>query len=195
MQVMKKNSQIWNLTQQGKKPQQKYRSAVWKAVDAKKVECTPFWIMNKALMEEVEKQWNEEVEQVHEDKVGKTAKVIPSYAVYKVKAAEKDKKLLKARQYPNGNRDRMKKTVRKDTMTAEFDIIRLLLSFLITFFFTRASVDIKGVYPQSGPIKRRIYVGPPLELLFPRHIPWKLLKLPYCSTEPGDNGRNRLKPG
>lgn len=92
---------------------------------------------------------------------------------------------MKARLCPNGNHDRTKKTASKDSATAEFAIIRLLLSMAIFLQLRLGCIDIKGVYLQSGPIKRRIYVRLPPELGSPRNILWKIQKLPYGFTEAG----------
>lgn len=105
--------------------------------------------------------------------------------VYKVKNEENNVKRMKARLCPNRNRDKMKKTVRKDSAKDQFDVIRLLLSLETIFMFRIGCIDIKGAYLQSGPIKRRIYVIPPIELGLPRYILWLLRKLPYAISEAG----------
>lgn len=92
---------------------------------------------------------------------------------------------MKARLCPNGNRDRLKKAVRKDSATAHFDVIRLILSLATQFLFRMGCIDIKGAYLQSGLINRCIYVRPPMELDLPRYILWKLRKPPYRITEAG----------
>lgn len=124
-------------------------------------------------------------DEVDERTIKGNANVIPSHIVYKVKNEENNVKRMKARLCPNGNRDRMKTTVRKDSATAQFDEIRLLLSLASIFMFRLGCIDIKGAYLQSGPVKRCIYVRPPQDLGIPRYILWKLWKHPYGITETG----------
>lgn len=111
--------------------------------------------------------------------------VISAHFVYKVKSDEKGKKRLKARLCPHGNRDKMKDTIRKDSATAQFDVIRLICSIASILRMRLGCIDVKGAYLQSGPITRDIYVKPPRECNVPRGILWKLTKLPYGITEAG----------
>lgn len=69
---------------------------------------------------------------------------------------------LKARICPHGNRDVEKDYVRKDSATAQYDVILLILAIVTFLPFRLGLVDIKGAYLQSGPIRRDIYVRPPL---------------------------------
>lgn len=92
---------------------------------------------------------------------------------------------LKGRLVPHGNRDNERGDIRKDSSTAQFDVIRLLLC-LTTFLGLRLGLaDVKGAYLQSGPIQRELYVRPPREWKGPRGILWKLTKLPYGIVEAG----------
>lgn len=91
---------------------------------------------------------------------------------------------MKARLCPHGNRDKMKNDVRKDSSTAQFDEILLLLSLASMLHFRLGCIDIKGAYLQSGPIRRQIYILPPPEVAKRGYL-CKLLKLPYVITEAG----------
>lgn len=87
---------------------------------------------------------------------------------------------------PHGNRDVMKNDVRNDSATAQFDVIRLMLSVTAILPFRIGLVDISGIYMQSVPIKRKIYVRPPRERdEAGRGKIWELLKMPYEITEEG----------
>lgn len=84
------------------------------------------------------------------------ANIITSHVVYKVKTEKDGKRTIKSRVVSRGNRDDDKDSIRKDSTTAQLNIIRLLL-FLVTFLgFRLATADIKGTYLQSGPIKLAI---------------------------------------
>lgn len=83
-----------------------------------------------------------------------------------------------------------KKNIRKDSSTAQFDIIRILWMVVALLGFRLGMADIKGAYLQSGPIRRTIYVRPSIEWQGPRGTFWKLKKLPYGIVEPG---RQRAK--
>lgn len=65
---------------------------------------------------------------------------------------------------PHGNRDDMKDDVRKDSSTAQLDVIRLALSAATGMDEVLGHVDIQGAYLQSGLIRRTIYVRSPREL-------------------------------
>ena len=90
---------------------------------------------------------------------------------------------MKARLCPHSNHDSGKDSVRKDSATAQFDVIRLMLSIATLLSFDIGLIDINGAYLQSGPIKRDIYVRPPIEVGERRGVLWKLVKLPYGITE------------
>lgn len=105
-----------------------YRIVGGKQMTRSKMGCAPAWILDKALQEELDSNWADTHDVVDERDVPANANVIPSHVVYRVKTEENSKRRLKARLCRNGNRDKLRKTVRKDSATAQFDIIRLLLS-------------------------------------------------------------------
>lgn len=150
-----------------------------------RLEGIPAWIIEKSLCIEHEDNWKEAYISVPENSVPRSENIIASHVVYKVKTDEKGGLKLKARICPHGNRDRLKDDVRKDSSTAQFDVIRLALSMAAGMNAVLGHVDIKGAYLQSGPIKRTIYVRPPRELGVERGTLWKLTKLPYGITEAG----------
>lgn len=90
---------------------------------------------------------------------------------------------MKARIVPNGNRDSEKDHIRKDSFTAQFAVIRLLLCIANFLGFRLGNADVKGAYLQSGPITRDIYVCPPRKWSGNRRVIWKLPKLPYAIVE------------
>lgn len=127
-----------------------------KQLTRSKMACAPSWLLDKALQEELSSNWSDTHDEVDERQIKRDANVIPSHVVYKIKNEENDVKRMKARLCPNGNRDKLKKTVRKDSATAQFDVIRLILSLATIFTFRIGCIDIKGAYLQSGPIRRSI---------------------------------------
>lgn len=157
-----------------------------KQVTISKLQLAPSWITTRALKEEHDNNWAEAYREIDERLVPKHANVISSHVIYKIKTEESGIRRLKARLCPHGNRDIMKDDIRKDSATAQFDVIRLMLT-ITTFLPMRIGVvDISGAYMQSGPIKRDIYVRPPREWeQTTRGRIWKLLKLPYGVTEAG----------
>lgn len=50
----------------------------------------------------------------------------------------------------------------KDSTTAKYGLIRVIVSMVKLLPFRIVLVDIKGAYLQSGPIRRDVYVIPPL---------------------------------
>ena len=158
-------------------------------VTRSKLEFAPPWILDYAFDKEYKSNWVGSYIPVEEKDVPHDANIITSHVVYKIKTAEDGTRTLKSRIVPHGNRDDDKDSIRKDSATAQLNIIRLLLSLVTFLGFRLATADIKGAYLQSGPIKRAIYVRPPREW-YRRHgsnrrILWKLTKLPYGIVEAG----------
>lgn len=137
------------------------------------------------MKEEHDDNWAEAYLEVDENSIPRNSNIISSHVVYKVKTEEEGHHRLKARICPHGNRDHLKDDVRKDSATAQFHVIRLLLAIATTLHFLLGVIDISGAYMQSGPIKREIYVRPPRKWRTTRGHIWKLLKLPYGITEAG----------
>lgn len=154
-------------------------------VTRRKIEGAPPWVIQKAVKTEYDSNWADAYVEVKDRDVPKGANVIGSHIVYKVKVEENNRKRLKARLCPHGNHDDEKDSVRKDSATAQFDVIRLLCSIATILGFKLSCLDIKGAYLQSRPIQRDIYVRPPPELQMKRSILWKLTKMPYRITEAG----------
>lgn len=149
------------------------------------LECAPSWLTGKALEKEHEENWADAYYEVSEDTLPANANIIGSHVVYKVKTSEQGEHRMKARICPHGNHDDQKNDIRKDSATAQFDIIRFMLA-LVTFLpMELGAVDISGAYMQSGPIRRDLYVRPPREWGHRRGFVWKLLKMPYGVSEAG----------
>jgi hypothetical protein len=62
----------------------------------------------------------------------------------------------------HGNEDNQKDEVRKDTQAASFTASLILLTLAALHKFHIASLDIKGAYLQSGPGKRYVFFGRPM---------------------------------
>lgn len=155
-------------------------------VTISRMQSAPSWVTEKALNEEHDNNWDKAYREVEERSIPRNANVISSHVVYKIKTEETGEHRLKARICPHGNKDHMKDYVRKDSATAQFNIIRLMLTMTTFFTMRMGVVDISGAYMQSGPIKREIYVRPPREWEgTQRGKVWKLLKLPYGVPEAG----------
>ncbi len=154
-------------------------------VNRKSLEFAPPWILETAFEEEHDGNWKEAYTIVPEKEVPAESNVISSHVVYKIKTSESGERKLKARIVPHGNRDKEKNDIRKDSSTAQFDCIRLVLSIAAIFNFRLALADLKGSYLQSGPIKRDIFVRPPKEWNGDRGLLWKLTLLPYGIAEAG----------
>lgn len=154
-------------------------------VTRRKMECAPPWIVEKAVKTEYNSNWANSYIEMKDADVPKGANVIGSHIVDKVKVEENNRKRLKAHLCPHGNHDNEKDSIRKDSATAQFDVIRLLCSIAAFLRFRLGCLDIQGAYLQSGPIRRDIYVRPPPELRTRKGILWKLTKLPYGITEAG----------
>lgn len=142
-------------------------------------------MIDKSVENELKSNWDGAYVSFQKGSVSRHANVISSHFVYKIKRKENEKKRLKARLCPHGNREKMKDYVRKDSATAQLDVIRLFCNLATILGFRLGCLDIQGAYMQSGPIQIDIYLRPPPEWKTPIGIIWKLIKLPYGITEAG----------
>lgn len=95
--------------------------------------------------------------------VSKTANLMTSHIVYKVKNEEGSVKRLKARLCPYVNGDQERGRIRNDPANAQFGLICVMLSVACVLEFPTGCLDIKGAYLQSGPITREFITRPPRE--------------------------------
>lgn len=76
-----------------------------KEVSSSKLDVAPPWLKAKALNEELQENWKNAYKVVPEHSVPKTANVVRSHVIYKVKRKERHKRRLKARLCAQGNHD------------------------------------------------------------------------------------------
>ena len=107
-----------------------------------KLAFAPPWIVEQAFDREHATNWSDAYVEVPERSVPLNANVITSHVVYKVKTDERGDRDLKARIVPHGNRDDEKDRIRKDSATAQLNIIRLLLSVVTFLGFRIGMADI-----------------------------------------------------
>ena len=152
-----------------------------------KLQFAPRWIIDKAIADEKSNYHDAGAyKELHFREIPKGANVITSHHFFQIKNhAEEGRLRLKCRLVPHGNRDREKESVRKDSATAQFPIIRLLLSLATILSLSVASIDIKGAYLQAGSLPRDIYVRPPPGWASSPQMLWKLLKPAYGIVESG----------
>lgn len=102
------------------------------------------WIVSRAAGAEIMSNWDGTYEEVKDKNIPGNANVIPSHIIFKVNTEEKGKLRLKAGLCPHSNREKFKYDVRKDSSTAQVDVIRLLLSVTVALKFRLGCADIKG---------------------------------------------------
>ena len=126
-----------------------------------KLQFAPRWIIDKAIADEKSNYHDAGAyKELHFRQTPKGANVITSHHFFRIKNhAEEGRLRLKCRLVPHGNRDREKDSVRKDSATAQFPIIHLLLSLATILSLSVASIDIKGAYLQAGNLPRDIYIS------------------------------------
>ena len=143
----------------------------------------PTWLYDNALATELD-NWQGAIEQCDVSSISPGSNIVGCHVVYKVKREDDGTFTFKARLVLHGNEDASKDDIRKDSATAHLSTIRLILSLAVIYRFKLAKIDIKAAYFQSGPIRRRIFVRPPRDLLLHRSA-WRLLRLPYGIAEAG----------
>lgn len=83
--------------------------------------------------------------------------VIFAHLVYKIKVEDGEKKPLKSRLCPHVNKDRMKGKIRNHSVTASFEVIRILISTDTLFKLSIGYMEMKGDYIHRSTMKRTIY--------------------------------------
>jgi hypothetical protein len=81
--------------------------------------------------------------------------VISSHHFFSIKKTSDGNLKLKCRTVPHGSRDREKAGLRTDSATAQFAVIRLLLSLAVLLKSRLSSIDISCSYLQAGPYNTR----------------------------------------
>ena len=106
--------------------------------------------------------------------------------IFQVKTDGEGEKLkLKFRLVPHWNRDRDKEFVRKGSATAQFPIVRIVLSSAAIMSFSISSIDTKGAYLQAGEFPRDIYFKPPKGWASNARTVRKIFKPAYGIVESG----------
>lgn len=75
---------------------------------------------------------------------------------------------------PHGNRDLDKDNIRSDSSSAQFSVIRAVLSMAATFKLKLATIDICKAYMQSGELEREIFMRTPDAFMQEVGELWKL---------------------
>ncbi len=137
-------------------------------------------------MDVEKKKYKKSVGVVSMKDIPRSANVISSHHFFKMKTDEHTGKLrLSCRMVPHGNKEDLKDILRSDSSTAQFPIIRTLLSMAALHRFQLAKIDLSGAYLLAKDIERDIYVRPPTSsMTFPGER-WKLLKPAYGLVDSG----------
>lgn len=150
-----------------------------------RLEFLPRWIIDKSISKE-KANYATAYEELDIASLPKEANLISSHHFFQVKhEGEKDKLKLKCRLVSHGNRDKEKDYIRKDSATAQFPIIRVVLSLVAVLQLSVATIDIKKAYMQGGYLSRDIYMRPPKGWASSSRKIWKLLKPAYGLVESG----------
>ena len=154
---------------------------------ARKLEFAPRWIIEKAIQNEknnfIEKK---AFKQINVKSLPKGANLISSHCFLQIETdGESGKLKLKCRLVPHGNRDREKDKIRIDSATAQFPVIRSLLSAATILKLRFDTVDISGAYLQAGKLNRDVYVRVPDGWTSNKYVVWKLIVPAYGLPESG----------
>ena len=165
-----------------------------KAVSESKLQFAPRWIIDKAIENE-KNNYKSSIEPVCRFNLPGNANVVSSHHFFVVKFdGESGKLKLRCRVVPHGNRDQLKDDLRSDSSTAQFPIIRTVLSMAVIHKFTLATLDISKAYLQAGDLQRDIYMRPPTGWEASRGEVWKLLKPAYGLVESGRLWQTTVEP-
>lgn len=84
----------------------------------------------------------------------------------------------------HGNRNKDRFSAIRDSTSADLSVFRLLILLSFTLGFDIATADLKGAYMQSEPMKWKLIVCSPNQIVA-LNIFWKLLRLPNGIAEAG----------
>lgn len=149
------------------------------------LEFAPDWLIDDSIKSELDTNWIDAYTSIPLKELPKSANIIGSHFVFKIKEDESHQLKMKARLVLHGNRDRDRYSVRRDSASADLSIVRLIILLAIILGFEISTADVKGAYMQSGPIQREIYVRPPSRINTRQNTVWKLQRLPYGIVEAG----------
>lgn len=110
---------------------------------------------------------------------------IGSHIVFKVEEEEEDNLVLKVRKILQGQRNRDRFSVRRNSASAELSAVRLVLDLAQILNFRILTADVTGAYMQSGLIHRELYVTHPKQLGLNQDSFQKLQKKPYVIVKAG----------
>jgi len=165
---------------------QKIRATIGdKSVSESTLQFAPEWIIEKSKRKERD-NYKEAIQITHRRDIPRNSNVISSHYFFVVKHdGESGKLKLKCRIVPHGNRDKEKDDIRSDSQTAQFPVIRSVLSISALFKLKLATLDISKAYMQSGDLSREIYMRPPDAFMTNRGELWKIIKPAYGLVESG----------
>ena len=157
-----------------------------KPVSEFRLQFAPRWLLDKSIDTEKENYFAEGAyEEVDIKTLPRNANIISSHHFFQVKHdGSADKLKLKCRMTPHGNKDDDKDSVRKDSRTAQFPIIRTLICLCALLDISFATLDIKSAYLQAGKFPRTVFVRPPKGWA-KLGIVWRILKPTYGLAESG----------
>ena len=159
----------------------------YEPVSEARLQFAPSWLIQKAIDAELNNYKSKGAyTTVHKRGVPRDANLISSHHFFQIKTDGSPEKLkLKCRLVPHGNRDAEKESLRTDSSTAQFPVIRLVLSLATILRFAVSTIDITGAYLQAGEIKREIYMRPPRGWTASPGELWKLEKPAYGLVDSG----------
>ncbi len=165
-----------------------------KAVSEKKLQFAPRWIIDKAIDAE-KMNYKASVEPICRLKLPRDSNIVSSHHFFVVKFdGESGKLKLRCRVVPHGNRDQLKNELRSDSSTAQFPVIRTVLSMAVIHKLKLATLDISKAYLQAGDLQRDIYMRPPTGWESSRGEVWKLMKPAYGLVESGRLWQTTVEP-
>ena len=126
-----------------------------------------------------EKSYLDHAKKIHVSKLPKSANIISSHTLYKVKSNDNGQLYIKARIVPHGNRDRMKSVLKTDSNSCSPIGLRLVCSIATLFSWPISKVDFNSAFLQSGASTRDVYVRPPKESDSRVKFYWLLLTASY----------------
>lgn len=149
------------------------------------LEFAPRWITDQAISRE-KANYDGCYMETPARQLPRNANIISSHHLFEVKNDGASEKLkLKCRLVLHGNKDVDRDWIRKDSMTAQFPVIRIVLSISVFMNFGIVTLDVNKAYFQSRDLQRDAFVRPPRSWSAKPGMYWKLIKPAYGLPDSG----------
>lgn len=112
-------------------------------MSASHLSFAPIWVPAIARASEMEYNWKGAYEEVAERLLPRGANILSCHVVYKVKEGGRRRLNIKERNVKYGHRDRDFFSIRRDSASADFSIVRLVVSLSVMLALPLGTAEVE----------------------------------------------------